>query len=387
MSNRNYSNNTSEVMTEFLRIAADNSDVSYGVDTGGDTTGEELIEKAHPETAEIIESYVEDAGVVENQTQQQEVGIEIANKMPDNHVSRKVMATKNLVDELAIIAEEMNVRGEEDFAKFADSIIKNIHKEGAVPLALIGGIGAGIVTILSAYFYAVHGTEPINYGTGKNLESVYYAIANYKSEKLSEFGSETDTDIARILTDTQNLIVNIYNSRKAYLEATKTYANELQDFGKKEIDSTVVKTIMDNPTAKATIDKINSINERYNEYISRRALPMLIRDYKYLDKYFQATKGYVGTEKSERSTLEQVWEKVTGVAGLAQKSSEEHVLDSLEMAIKSLRNDIILRKMEKDRLIQKLSRPIQMDISKEFDANAPVFSGMTLEDNAIFPPK
>jgi len=356
----------SEVMCEFLKIAEEEK--IYNVDTGEDKTGEELIEKAHPDKALILDSYIENGGVVENQVEQQAVSREIAMKMPDNKVSRRTMANEDLVNELIILAEEMQYREENDIAEFATDLSIKIKKEGVAPLAIVGIVGAVLIPILGAYYYTIHGTTPVDYGPGKNIKSVWYAIENYKTEKL---GGDNESSISKILFDVQNLSNNVYGSRKAYLDVMQNLTDRLQSSAdvtiKKAPTTDDVKKIAENPQAKDIVDKINSFNKRYNDYITTVAVPLLVRDYKYLKSYLEMSSNEVQSDTGERSTSEQLWEKMKEFGNKFQKSDEEHILDSMEVMIVSLNKDIKLRTMEKDRFINTLSRPIQSDISKDFE--------------------
>jgi hypothetical protein len=368
----------SEVFAELLKLAASDKDKYtsdvYNMDTGEDKTGKELIERAHPETMRVLDSYIVDGGVCENQTEQQEISIQIANKMPDNKVSRKTMATTKLLDELIIIAEEMDVRGESDLAIFADNISNNLCKTAVFPFLAVG-IAAGVAALSGAYFYMVHGASGTNFGPGKNLKSVFEAIDDFKSEKLTSSYDEGSTSAENILNHIQSLVVDIGKSRESYLNTTKKLTSELQQMydikpeqGESGLKSKTAKAIIESPAAKNKIKEINDCNEKYKEYIYKDILPALKEDYDYLKTYFKTTEDMSESESGERSTLQQIWDSTKNMFGYAVVSAEDEVLNAIEITINSLQNDIVLREKEKDLMVKLLTNRIMSDV--EFDADA-----------------
>jgi hypothetical protein len=104
----------------------------YNVDVTEDKTGRDLVDMAHPEKAEILNSYLKDADVVENANEQQDIMVDVALKGPtinDIH-HREVTAITELMDELVVIADEMDVRDQADLSSFADGILHGMVATG-----------------------------------------------------------------------------------------------------------------------------------------------------------------------------------------------------------------------------------------------------------------
>jgi len=147
----------SEVMANFVKIAYDSGIISmdkdeteltplepydkdtitekYNVHPGPDKDGRDLIDQAHPDTAKIIDSYLEGGGIVENEQQAQDIDISVADKKPyynDIHHKNISAATKDLMYQLVLVADEMDIREQNDIAKFADTMIAGINKSAGV---------------------------------------------------------------------------------------------------------------------------------------------------------------------------------------------------------------------------------------------------------------
>lgn len=360
----------SEVMSEFLRIAEEQK--LYNVDTGEDKDGKELIEKAHPDkdSVRVTETYTVDTNLVENLTQQQETDIDVAKKIPDNKISRKVMAELNLQEELTLIADEMKVRGEDDLEVFARKVSKSLEKEGALPLAALVGIIA-IPTIISGYLAAVHLTDPIDYGVDTNLDSLYYAIEEYKQTSIENFGGAESSNVEIILDSLEKLISNISDIRKKYMSGIASLANMLSDVPKtreelKNIDSEKVKKDMEDPRTAKVIKYMNGYTEDYNKYI-KKIIPELNRMYKYLEAYLKSSEHLVGDETGQRSTWKQLWEKTKEFGEYFYKTDEQHLLDALGIVINSLNGDVQARTNEVKRIVSTMTKPLEEEVSEKFN--------------------
>jgi len=353
----------SEIMTELLKIATEEK--LYEITPQEDETGKDLIERAHPEkeSVYVTETYMTDTNLVENSTQQQETDIDIAMRMPDNRVSRKVMAEINLQEELELIADEMKVRGENDLSIFAKKINDNLVKE-----SFWWYLGAGsIASVIGGYLALLHWTDPIDYGVDKNLDSLYWSIDEYKEIKLK---SASDSNIIIILNRLQNIATNLNAVRKEYM-STITGLSQMLEYAPKtkleltNMSSKDVKDTMANPKSIKIISYINKYTEKYNNYI-RKAIPELTKTHSYLKQYFSTFEDTVHDETGQRGTLTQVWEKTKDLFTSFTKTEEEHILDSLAVCINSLKGDIQARTNETKQLVSTLKKPIENDISKDF---------------------
>jgi hypothetical protein len=103
--------------------------------------GKDLIEKAHPKTVELADS-MGSGGVVENILQQQEIGIDIATKMPSGALYGVYAA---LIQGLVEKANKLEDKGKKKEAKRIDKTIKrlsrfpfdgNLVKEALIPQAI-----------------------------------------------------------------------------------------------------------------------------------------------------------------------------------------------------------------------------------------------------------
>lgn len=369
MSNYLFGSDESEVMAEFLKIAKEEK--LYDVEPSEDKTGKELVEKAHPEkeTVEVTKTYNVDTGVVENENQQQEVDIDVALKMPDNHVSRKTMAELNLQDELTLIADEMKVRGEKDLEAFAKRLNNSFKKKAAAPL-VIGALIA-IPTLIGGYLASVHLTDPVDYGVSTNLDSVWYAIQEYKQNKIENFGLKDNSNVVVILDEIEKCCIGIVKTRENYINAINYLSQNLKNVPQtksdlKNIDPEEVKETIKDPHSAKTAKLMNKYTKMYNSYIKSK-IPKLMSNYKYLQHHFESSSELASSETGQRSTLEQLWEKTKEFGEYFEKTDEQHVLDSLEVAIKSLSDDVKNRELEVKQIISALSAPIEEDISKNFD--------------------
>jgi hypothetical protein len=360
----------SEVMKEFLKIASEEK--LYDVETNEDSTAKELIEKSHPEkeSVEVTDTYGENTGLVENLTQQQEVGIDIANKMPDNKVSRKTMAELNLHEEITLIADEMRLRGEDDLELFAKKLEYSLKKKAALPAVAIAGIIA-VPALISAYLYGVHGTDPVDYGVEKNLTSLWYAIEEYKQNRILGEGSEQGNNISTILDRLQNISVAINKKRNEYMSAMEQFSNMLNSAPKSRskldnINPEDVKNEIKDRRSALVVQYMEDWTNKYKSSI-KRILPELMRTHAYLEKYFERSEDFASDETGERSTWSQLWEKTKEFGGYFAKSDEQHILDALGTAINSLKVEEQNKQKETSILVKNLSKPIEEELKEDFD--------------------
>lgn len=234
----NFNSNNSEVLKELLKIKAEKENANildlYGVKCGDDETGEELIDKAHPGKTNFMPSYIENGGddninTIKNQNEQQQRDFEAAMRMPNGSMSRKLATAQMLSEEIYLIAEEMDLRGEVEISKFADDLLNRLNKYALVPLAplAIGGIAvASLVPLIGAWWKMSNDT--INYGFNKNLIELNSLVEKYE-EELESLG-EKDQIITDILDNIKTTSSLIYQTRERYIDNTKSDIDNLRYF-------------------------------------------------------------------------------------------------------------------------------------------------------------
>ncbi len=361
-------NRQNEVIANFIKIAAEKNIIDenlYSIDTGDDKTGKELIEKAHPESAALVlDSYRPDGGVVENQVEQQEEDILAAERMPNGTVHRKTTA-EELIDELVIIAEEMDARGEEGVAKFADFLLEGLYKQAVIPLApIIGGLAAAAVGgwWLSSYS---NKSDPKNTGIDANLTGLQEGIANYINELTSEQTGEESSQIVSVLNDVQSNLENVQKSREAYMNVFAQLANKLRNLTKidpnTKIDPEQIKKLSESKEAQYIIERMKIRNNEYKKFINE-FLVTLQSNYNYIKKYFELTKNIRGVNVS-------TFDKIMQSLGLqkALSSEGEKILDALGSLIVALKSDIQLRELETNESLRHITQKVQTDVGKFFE--------------------
>ena len=358
-----------EVISNFIKIAAEKEIIDknlYDVDTGEDKTGKELIERAHPETAHILDSYRTDADIVENEVEQQEEDILAAERMPNGTVHRKTTEAENLINELVIIADEMDARGEEEVAKFADFLLVNLHKEAVIPLAvpIIGGLAAAAVGgwWLSSYS---NKSDPKNTGIDANIAGLQESVSNYINELTSEQTGEESSQIISVLNDVQSNLENVQRSREAYMNVFAQLANKLRNLTKidptTKIDPEQIKKLSESKEAQYVIERMKIRNNEYKKFINE-FLTTLQSNYNYIKKYFELTKNIRGVNVS-------TFDKIMQSLGLQKELASEgnKIIESLGSLIVALKSDIQLRELETNESLRHITQKVQTDVGKFFE--------------------
>lgn len=170
----------------------------YGV-TEGD--GKDLIEKAHPEDAQVAHSMGK-GGLVENEVQQQETDVDVATKMP-NGALHGVHA--DVIQNLVKLANSLDEKGQEEASRRVDAAIKEIrdlpfvnshlHKEAAWFLPLLGVLGTGTLTALKGLL---------------TLKGA--AIAGGVIGGLKLFGAKLTSQVNNLSTDVSDLYKSLMDS-------------------------------------------------------------------------------------------------------------------------------------------------------------------------------
>ena len=377
-------NSDNEVLDELIKIAQDNQvkvikpgnknnpkDMKdlYDVGITDDKTGKELIESAHPEKTDILKSYTTDGGLIENQTQQQETILSIVNRDPSNRIYKKTLASKELADELLIIAEEMDVRGNLELASYADSLLQNLEKKSWIPLVV--GIGAGVASILGSYYTLAYQTDPVNFGVDTNLQSLVLAIKGYKDNKPASADVSVD-----VLSELNVILSGIYNTREQYKKLIDSLSLDLKKLAPvpssteqlKSVKTEQVAPLTQSKEANDLVNKINKYSSMYINYVSS-IVPELNRVKNYLTNYFKQTQDLAKSETGKRGTFTQILEKTKEYISKTKKSDEDNIIDALSVFITSLNDDLKMRTAEKDQLISMLTTKINYDISEKFNEN------------------
>lgn len=378
----------SEVFAELLKTEASEQKQYYNIEACEDKTGTELIEKAHPESGETIESYNTNGGVVENDARAQEIGIEVATRTPNATVHRRKIATDELLNELKIIAEEMSIREQNDIVRYSEALSSEIKKK-AVPWLAIGFLSTAIVSAVSAWWLTAYSTSSstVNTGIDANLNKIISAISKYNQITSGQLSGEQGSSIRDSLDQYSMSLSQIKNSRDEYLNRSKELARKLtqitgMDSNKQPTAKDIKKSINVNtgsnekteegnanlkPEAKAIIEQINKYNQIYNNWVTKTIIPFLTKRHNYFSIYF------AGTEKIESVNEPGAWEKIKSVftAENDPVAQGKIIIRASEALIASFTADIKLREIEAKDQIENLSKKIETDLTKELDAATP----------------
>lgn len=404
-----YINNSgeSEVFLELLKIAEKDE---YYNDTGSKPS--DIIEQAHPkkdskkdskkdredgelyvtdnkENANILDSYNNEGGLVENEIEQQEKDIAAALRMPDTTVHRKTIdykkdASDKLANELFIISEEMRLRGQDDIAKFSSNVsdrIKkkvNLEKEAGLPLIPIAiGVGAvAVVGLVSAWVYSKYSSPsaPQNTGININIEKFISHAQQYMTLMPQEASDEAQSPTIDKISKLTEFVGGVKKSRDAFISNSTILANILKQVTqidpKKQISAQdVAKNLQQTSgnqvvlSQKATdiVNQINSYNARYASYIKDMVIPELNNELAYWEQYFKATSKI---KKDERGFWGKAYDLFAKDTSLVDEGVE--MVLHLKDIIESLQADVQLRQLEAKHTIDSLSKKLEPDISKEF---------------------
>ena len=409
------------VFEELIKITAEKEDTEkkkyleglYGEGTERDKTGRELLlDRAHPETGETVDSYRDKGGVVENAQSQSDEDIKAATRQPDGiSVSRKSTdgfspskkAEAELINELIIIAEEMKVRGQEDLEKYSNDLIDSIkkksslNKDAAFPFLAVGIGAAAIASIVGAWWFISHSTsnDPRNTGIDYNIQNLEDHVDRYIQSFNELDTSEQSSDVVDDLTRLKTTIDKVKRTRDTYLSNSKALADQLR--GTTTISTTnppTAKTVMNNvaktvgneqaalkPQTQKVIDVINKYNNRYAIYIKSTIIPTLKEDLNYLKSYFTLTQNIEPANKDN-----DWWQKTKDFfsSNPDYKKEGEKIITFLQQLIMSLQADIQLREIDAKRMIDSLTKTIEADISKEF-GDTPAQKPQAEEDMSLNP--
>jgi hypothetical protein len=333
-----------------------------------DQTGKELLEKAHPEKGETIESYLTDGGLVENLTKQQETDMTIALKNPSGRVYKKTMAAKELADELVIIAEEMDIRGQTQLASYADDILFRLEKKSelqkeAVPVLV--PLLIAVPSILAAIFTTSHAMDPVDFGVDGNIKSLVLAINTFKTNnpagaKMFEY----------TLTDLNNICGGLLKTREQYKKLISQLDSSLKNIAplpsrKDEIKAENISTLAESPDTKKIVEQINKYNDMYNSHM-QKIIEALTTMQAALVENFKNVENMTQTDTGERGFWSDLWGNTVKLYDKSGKSDSQNLLDSLFALIKSLNAEVTTLKADKDELVRRYTSKLKYDISEQF---------------------
>ncbi len=401
----------SEVYKEFLRIygseeekqdekpkatpsndlakAKKESENLFDIETKTNESNKFILEQAHPETVEVAESYHQNGGVVEDLIKVQEIAVDIANRMPNGRISNKAIASKELIDELIVVAEEMDIRGHNDIAIFADNTAQKIHKK-AFAWDVVGIVAATLIpTLVGAYYGIAHLADPINMNIRQNIDSLQLAVNEYKESKSQLL---TNSTLADQLDNLIVLLNKFDRYRTNFLEHTSKLAGYLpKPKNKSEVKDLTVETVKElqaatnsdtNSVRTAKIAKaLNDMNEKYAA-VSRKFINELNARKTSLATQFKSLEDLSNDSSPGRSNYEKVKGMFSKWIGGTQQSSETQILESISDVIKFINTDIAARNAEKAEIIRQVSSTESFD--DEFVA--PKIEGLE-EDIATSKPK
>ena len=343
----------SEVYKEFLRIygseeekqdekpkatpsndlakAKKESENLFDIETKTNESNKFILEQAHPETVEVAESYHQNGGVVEDLIKVQEIAVDIANRMPNGRISNKAIASKELIDELIVVAEEMDIRGHNDIAIFADNTAQKIHKK-AFAWGVVGIVAATLIpTLVGAYYGIAHLADPINMNIRQNIDSLQLAVNEYKESKSQLL---TNSTLADQLDNLIVLLNKFDRYRTNFLEHTSKLAGYLpKPKNKSEVKDLTVETVKElqaatnsdtNSVRTAKIAKaLNDMNENYAA-VSRKFINELNARKTSLATQFKSLEDLSNDSSPGRSNYEKVKGMFSKWIGGTQQSSETH---------------------------------------------------------------
>ena len=334
-----------------------------------DQTGKELLEKAHPEKGETIESYLTNGGLVENLTKQQETDMIIALKNPSGRVYKKTMAAKELADELVIIAEEMDVRGQTQLASYADDILFRLEKKSElqkeatsvlVPLLVAGP------SILAAIFTISHTMDPVDFGVDGNIKSLVLAINTFKTNNPAGAGQ-----FEYSLKDLNEICGGLLRTREQYKKLISQLDSSLRNITpilskKDDIKTQTISTLAESPDTKKIVEQINNYNNIYNNHM-QKIIEALTTIQASLVANFKNVENMTQTDTGERGFWLDLLGKTVKLYDKSGKSDSQNLLDSLFSLIKSLNAEVTTLKAEKDELVRRHTSKLQYDISEQFN--------------------
>ncbi len=370
----------SEVFHEFIKIAYDSGLSSYEEPDIGkekdnekaklieglysdeatedqDKDGDELVEKAHKDKVEVLNSYLEDAGEYKNSVKTHKITENVATKGPEvNNIWHKnVTAIKNLMDELIVIAEEMEVRKQDDIVSFADNILERIDytgdmvKEAAVPskipwkgilqfLAVVGAVGG------AAYWGFSHADSGKVYSVNSACKIFIDGLKSYLS------GKNIDKTVMMTL---ESIGRTVEQFRQKYYTLNGEYQSLIS----------TIRNSEDKAEAKENLQKAKEKNKQIDALVEK-ALEILRNKAMELEGVKEEMKNKE-SEATSRTSSDIVWENVTGYYDAVTVTDEDLLVKNFTTLIASIEADKTNRTNNISRVEKTLSEPTLEPVKDE----------------------
>lgn len=382
----NNQNNNSEVFSELLKIMAEKENTVENPYGGNEDyeSGAKLMEEAHPDKVNILDSY-SDNGIFENNVEQNDIDMEIAFKMPRGKTCTQKnaqidfgIASSELINELDILASEMSVYKEDKLSKIATTLKTKFQKQ-ANPL-LIPGIGVGVAALsVIGWWLSSYGNKSDlkNTGIDHNIEALTSSIDAYLDMIAQDMSEETLSQIVEFLTNTKTIMNNIQKTRDSYMLRFKTLATQLRtltaiDPSKSSVTAEQTKKLSENSEAKVVIKNMMEQNAKYKEYIET-IIPMLQTNYKFIEEYLKQT--------NDIGQIDIVDTVMSYLGKQSLPSMGKKIVANMVNAINSLKMDIKLREVETNATIKSETEKVQSDLSAEFSgaSSKPIIDDGTIQ--------
>jgi len=310
--------------------------------TDQDKDGEELIEEAHKDKVEVLNSYLQDAGEFKNSIKTHKIMENVAKKparLPNDVYHRNISAIKNLMDELIVVAEEMEVRDHPDLVSYADEILEGINSTGEmVKESSVTGFRrlSPLKTFLK---YLAYGLAAAGVG--------YFVLSKFDSNKVFSVEGACNayiTALINYINDKQNLDPLVI----------KHLQDQISDINKFRTEYSKLKREFDRSIFAGDIEKGAQISEQINSIIE----PVLIyiQEVEVELKNLEKEMKYKGTIEDPRGSFDTTKEIVQSVFSVVSTSSEEVILRNLSALKRSLEGDQVVR-MNRVRTKPKLEMP------------------------------
>lgn len=381
----------SEVLEELLKLAAEKSEKApkqnkseYDVIKEVDeyVTLEEMSQKAHPSNFNILDSMIDNGGVVEDSFEMQEKAIDIINDAPTNIiVYKKADTLQSISKELVAIAEEMEVRDQPDLAIFADSIFERIVKKNEIkkealgPLAMVG-IGVAAAGALLGGYYLIQ-NQKINYGLEGNITALINKINEYLTEKLTpvykEVGSSVVNNVMEILYGLIDKLNKLNKNIERYNNISQKYIADIQSITRNSPQIIIDENKLEDKSselanqisqAREVATKLNKITDLYTNYLKSNVLPDLTSTKIFLSKYLESIKS-ITLDKPQDSSF---WSKTKEFFDKKFSTDfEGQMLEMLDNIISSVNSEIKIKSLEKDRLIEQNKPKVERNLQSEYE--------------------
>jgi len=308
----------SEVMANFVKIAYDSGiiemeedgsdpvdvkgletadkdtlDEKYNVHPGPDEDGRDLVDRAHPDKVNILDSYLNGGGVVENGQEAQDIDVQVARKKPyynDVHHREIAVATTELVNQLVLVADEMDVRDQQDIVSFADSMIVGINKSTKAKKKINKEAGAESLfknpKVLSWVLKAAGITAAAVF-VGREIESDDVLLVDGAIDlftgNLKAF-LQSKSGVLKVQADIiQNLIANLDEAKTEYLVAFKVFQAQYEDIENaidKEDEKEVASSLEEFKKAHDNLaEALTNVKKQYDgKVLDQKSINILLDD-------------------------------------------------------------------------------------------------------------